>query len=178
MRTPSHVNPSCLCSCLLFILSAFTESRDDFRPPLRMLIINLDIFKPQAFLIIQSASHSFWYLYDTKKSPMHAKFFKMTSRHFYIFQKSLFNTFLQIWDRCVQLILTNFITKHSYKFEKGLFNTFLHIWEGFVQHILTYLRKVCSTQPADCLFLRVGQNMKTLKNNKSVNYAFLKWHAI
>ena len=29
-----HVNVTCLCSCLLFILSAFTESRDDFSLPL------------------------------------------------------------------------------------------------------------------------------------------------
>ena len=61
-------------------------------------------------------------------------FRKVCSTHSYKFEKDLFNTFLQIWDRCVQLILTNFITKHSYKFEKGLFNSFLHIWERFVQH--------------------------------------------
>ena len=70
-----------------------------------LYIIHLGIFKPQPFLIIQSASHSFSYLYDTKKITNACKFLhdlktckcvnifkKICSRHSYIFEKGLFNT--------------------------------------------------------------------------------------
>ena len=67
----------------------------------------------------------------------------------------------------------NVTSRQSYTFEKGLSNTFLQTWERFVHHILTYSRKVCLTQPADYLFLRVGQNMKTLRTSKSEKWIIL-----
>ena len=115
MRTPSHVNPSCLCSCLLFILSAFTESRDDFRLP-------LDVDQSIYQFILASC------VFNHSIGITLLLIFAWHEQNQQCMILSL------MWPQDSLTYLKKVCPTHSYKLEKGLFITFLHIWERFVQH--------------------------------------------